>query len=121
MSSSATQVLDSSGFARRQARGPRTYISARQLAVLVDVPDRSARVAGLVEQRGQVVVRLGELGVERERLAVELDRLGLAARILREHAEVVEGGRLLRIQIERAVEAVARGVGIARLGKQPAE
>src|SRR5689334_20646287 len=39
---------------------------ACQLAVLVDVTNRRARIARLIEQRREVVVRLGEMRVELE-------------------------------------------------------
>src|SRR3569833_2054936 len=93
----------------------------RQLPIFVDMPDRRARITRLIEQRGEVVGRLGEVRVELERLAIELDRLALAAGVLREDPEVVERRRIRGVEVERALEAITRRLGIARLREQPAE
>src|SRR4051794_6430883 len=79
--------------ASSRAGSPRSSAALiRELAVLVDVADRGARVARLIEQRGEVVVRLGEPRIVLEGAAVEPDRLLLVVAVLRDHAEVVVGG-----------------------------
>jgi len=66
-------------------------------------------------------VRLGELRIELERAPIQIDRIALLAGVLREHAEVVVRGRLRRIELDRALEALARRIRIVALGEQPPE
>src|SRR5688572_29253719 len=73
--------------------------SSGQLPVLVDVADRRARIAALIEQSGQIVVRFGELWIELERAVVERDGIGFLAGILRDHAEVVVRGGIRGIEV----------------------
>ena len=83
--------------------------------------NRRARITRLIEQRREVVVRLGELRVELERFSVQLDRLALFPGVLGEHSEVVDRGRLCRIELERALEAIASAAGVRGFGEQTTE
>src|SRR5207253_1512571 len=70
---------------------------------------------------GQVVVRVGVVGVEGDCAPIGLKRVGGTLQVLERHAEVEGGGGVVRVEVEgAAVVALGRG-GIAGFVEEAAE
>src|SRR6266508_202192 len=95
--------------------------AAREETVVLQVAYRVRGPAEPLAEAGSVVMRIGVLRIERDRLLVGGQRVRRPAEVLQGHPHVESGRRVPGALLESPVVMLQRRVGVARLVKKPPE